>query len=61
MPFSFTPLEIKDVILVEPKVYPDDRGYFFESFKASDFRKAGLPADFLQESWYRFSKAAYGM
>jgi dTDP-4-dehydrorhamnose 3,5-epimerase len=55
MPFSFTPLEIKDVILVEPKVYPDDRGYFFESFKASDFRKAGLPADFLQDN-FSFSK-----
>ena len=33
MPFSFTPLDIPDVILVDPKIFPDDRGFFFESFK----------------------------
>ena len=37
MPFTFTPQAIPDVILIEPKVFPDDRGFFLESFKASDF------------------------
>ncbi len=55
MPFSFAPLEIPDVILVEPKVFPDDRGFFFESFKASDFEKSGLPTHFIQDN-FSFSK-----
>ena len=55
MPFSFAPLDISDVILVEPKVFPDNRGFFFESFKASDFEKAGLPTHFVQDN-FSFSK-----
>jgi len=55
MPFSFTPLHIPDVILVEPKVFPDDRGYFFESFKTSDFEKANLPPYFVQDN-FSFSR-----
>lgn len=55
MPFTFNTLEIPDVILIEPKSYPDDRGYFFESFKASDFKKANLPTHFVQDN-FSFSK-----
>lgn len=55
MPFTFTPLAIPDVILIEPKAFPDDRGYFFESFKASDFEKANLPTLFVQDN-FSFSK-----
>jgi dTDP-4-dehydrorhamnose 3,5-epimerase len=55
MPFSFTPLDIPDVILVEPKIFPDDRGFFFESFKTSDFEKANLPTHFVQDN-FSFSK-----
>ena len=55
MPFSFKRQSIPDVILVEPTVFPDDRGFFFESFKASDFEKAGLPIHFIQDN-FSFSK-----
>jgi dTDP-4-dehydrorhamnose 3,5-epimerase len=55
MPFTFKPLIIPDVILVEPKAFPDDRGFFFESFKASDFEKASLPTHFVQDN-FSFSK-----
>ncbi len=55
MPFEFANLEIPDVVLVTPKVFPDNRGYFMESFKASDFEQAGLPAYFLQDN-FSFSK-----
>ena len=55
MPFTFKPLSISNVILIEPKVFPDDRGYFFESFKASDFEKANLPTHFVQDN-FSFSK-----
>jgi dTDP-4-dehydrorhamnose 3,5-epimerase len=51
MPYTVTPTAIPDVLLLEPKVYSDDRGYFFESYKASDFQAAtGLQADFVQDN-----------
>lgn len=55
MPFSFTPLAIADLILVEPKVFSDNRGFFLESFKASDFAKANLPTHFTQDN-FSFSR-----
>jgi dTDP-4-dehydrorhamnose 3,5-epimerase len=55
MPFTFKSLDIPDVILIEPKVFPDDRGFFCESFKASDFEKVNLPAHFVQDN-FSFSK-----
>jgi dTDP-4-dehydrorhamnose 3,5-epimerase len=55
MPFTFTPLSIPDVILIAPEVYPDDRGYFFESCRASDFENANLPTHFVQDN-FSFSK-----
>ena len=51
MPFNFTKLDIKDVVLVEPKVFSDGRGYFLETFKKSDFTKEGLEADFVQDNY----------
>jgi dTDP-4-dehydrorhamnose 3,5-epimerase len=51
MPFSFKALSIPDVILVEPRVFPDDRGYFLETFKSSDFDSAKIPVQFLQDNF----------
>lgn len=48
MPFSFTPADIPDVLLIEPRVYPDDRGFFMESYKRSEFARAGIPDPFVQ-------------
>lgn len=50
MPFQFSRLEIEDLILVEPKVFPDERGFFLESFKSSDFMDAGIREPFLQDN-----------
>ena len=36
---NFTRLEIPEVVLLEPKVYSDDRGFFFESFNHDNFEK----------------------
>lgn len=55
MPFKFKSLAIPDVILVEPEVFPDDRGFFLESFKASDFEKTNLPTHFVQDN-FSFSR-----
>ncbi|AKA49282.1 dTDP-4-dehydrorhamnose 3,5-epimerase [uncultured archaeon] len=50
MPFKFTPKEIADVILIEPKAFSDDRGYFFENYKKSDFLNNGIEYDFVQDN-----------
>ena len=48
MPFEFQRTKIPDVILIKPKVFNDDRGFFIETYKKSDFKKAGIDADFVQ-------------
>ena len=48
--FSFTPTKIKDVYIIDVKSYGDDRGYFMETYKKSDFDEAGLVYDFVQDN-----------
>lgn len=55
MPFDFKNLDLPDVVLVEPKVFSDGRGYFLETFKYSDFDSFGLSASFVQDN-YSFSE-----
>ena len=46
-----TPLAIPDVLLIEPKVFGDDRGFFFESFNQHRFNEAtGLDLQFVQDN-----------
>lgn len=50
---------IKDLVIIEPRVFPDSRGYFFESFNQSNLEKAGLPKfNFVQDNQ---SKSSYGV
>lgn len=54
---SFTPLDIPDVLLVQPKVYGDDRGFFFESFNQAQFDTAlGRTVTFVQDNHSRSGK-----
>lgn len=48
MPFTFSKLDIPEVIFVEPKVFQDERGLFSEIFKFSDFKEAGIEKTFVQ-------------
>jgi len=50
MPFTFEETEIKGVILVTPRVFQDDRGFFLETFKSSDFYAAGIQENFTQDN-----------
>lgn len=50
MPFEFKKLSIKDVQLIIPKTYGDERGFFLESYKKSDFYKNGITDDFIQDN-----------
>lgn len=52
-----TPLAIPDVILFEPKVFGDDRGFFFESFNQVRFEEAvGRAVGFVQDNHSKSSK-----
>ncbi len=44
------PTPIPGVMLIQPQVYQDERGFFMETFRASDFARAGLPVDFVQDN-----------
>jgi dTDP-4-dehydrorhamnose 3,5-epimerase len=41
---------ITDLILIQPDVFPDERGYFFESFQKEKFSELGIEADFVQDN-----------
>jgi dTDP-4-dehydrorhamnose 3,5-epimerase len=56
---NVTPCAIPDVLLIEPKVFGDDRGFFYESFNEREFHKAtGLDLKFVQDN---HSKSAKGV
>lgn len=48
MPFGFTQTQLPHVILIEPPVFPDARGFFMETYKRSDFAAAGIDEIFVQ-------------
>jgi len=51
MPITATPTAIPDVLIIEPKVFGDDRGFFFESFNENDFSNAvGQKITFVQDN-----------
>ncbi|MEM9920467.1 MAG: dTDP-4-dehydrorhamnose 3,5-epimerase [Bacteroidota bacterium] len=56
MPFHPTP--IPDLQIFEPKVWGDDRGYFYESYNARTFQEAGIHNEFVQDNQ---SKSSYGV
>jgi dTDP-4-dehydrorhamnose 3,5-epimerase len=44
------PTTLKDVVILQPKVFGDERGFFFEAYNESTFRSLGLPAMFMQDN-----------
>ena len=52
-----TPLAIPDVVLFDPKVFGDERGFFFESFNQAQFEQAiGKPVRFVQDNHSRSAR-----
>lgn len=47
---NLIPTPIADLFVIEPKVWKDNRGYFYESFSARVFKEAGIQADFVQDN-----------
>jgi len=51
MPYTVTPTVIPEVLILDPKVFGEDRGFFFESFNLRDFSSAtGLDVRFVQDN-----------
>jgi len=56
MPFTYKKLDIPEVILIEPKVFSDPRGFFMETYKHSDFVHVGIQENFVQDNFSRSQK-----
>lgn len=56
MPFEFEKMEIDGVILVKPKCFGDNRGFFMESYKKSEFAANGINLDFVQDNHSKSTK-----
>ena len=50
MSFTFEKTKIPGVVIIQPQVHGDSRGYFVETFKAPDFEAAGIPTNFVQDN-----------
>ncbi|MGL4990771.1 MAG: dTDP-4-dehydrorhamnose 3,5-epimerase [Sarcina sp.] len=48
--FEFIKTKIRDLYIIEPKVFGDDRGYFMESYNENSFRESGLTMKFVQDN-----------
>jgi len=48
--FNFVKTKIRDLYIIEPKVFGDNRGYFMESYNKKDFFDAGLTMEFVQDN-----------
>lgn len=55
MPFTFTPYRLAGLLLVEGKSFPDERGFFMESFREKDFAGSPIPR-FVQDNLSRSKK-----
>jgi len=48
---QITPTALPDVLLVVPKVFGDERGFFFETWNAERFAQHGLPTKFVHKNY----------
>jgi dTDP-4-dehydrorhamnose 3,5-epimerase len=51
-----SPTRLAEVLLIEPKVFGDSRGFFFESWNEREFERAGIRARFVQDNHSRSQK-----
>lgn len=54
--FKFIETSIKDVYIIEPTVFGDERGYFMETYHAGEFGEAGLDYNFVQDNQSKSKK-----
>ena len=56
MPFEFEKTKLEGALLIKPRVFRDDRGFFIETYKHSDFAANGIPETFVQDNHSRSAK-----
>jgi len=54
--FKFSRATLPDILIIEPKAFEDERGFFMESYHQAAFREAGLDAVFVQDNHSRSAK-----
>lgn len=47
---KITTTALEGLLIIEPRIFPDDRGYFYESYNKNKFTEAGITADFVQDN-----------
>lgn len=47
---QFIPTKIPDILLIEPQIFADERGFFMETYQARRFAQAGIRANFVQDN-----------
>ena len=47
---------IKDLFIIEPQIFNDDRGFFFESFSEKKYKELGIDLNFVQDNFSKSSK-----
>ena len=55
---KITETSIKGLLIIEPRIFPDGRGYFFESYNKLKFEEAGINIEFIQDNQSVSHKAA---
>ncbi|WP_158825206.1 dTDP-4-dehydrorhamnose 3,5-epimerase [Mucilaginibacter lacusdianchii] len=45
-----TETAIEGLLIIEPRIFPDDRGYFYESYSKAKYKEAGIDAEFVQDN-----------
>jgi dTDP-4-dehydrorhamnose 3,5-epimerase len=51
-----TKTDIPDVLVVDPRVFGDDRGFFLETYSSARYAEAGIPANFVQDNLSRSAR-----
>ena len=55
---EIAPTDIAEVILVTPRIWADERGFFLESFNAREYKARGMPERFVQDNYSRSARGA---
>ncbi len=56
MPFEFQKTDLEGLVIIQPKIFPDERGEFAEMYKYSDFVAAGIADRFVQTNYSKSMK-----
>lgn len=59
MKYNVNKVEIKGLLVIEPEMYRDDRGFFVESYKKKDFEEIGINEYFVQDNYSSSKKGVF--